>query len=211
MNKQKIGMLAMGVLFIGIGIGLFRYSAAGSDPYTAMAISISSLTRINFGTCMMLGHLIILAPVFFLDRSQIGLGSLMNMFGAGYIADFVFSVTGMIFPVNLVSQSAAMILAIALLAIGLALYMLPDGGVAPYDALAVILEKRMNGKISYGLCRMLTDGACIVLCLLFSWLAGSSLMGVIGVGTIVCMVFLGPLAQMCRSYFIEHVFRGRFA
>lgn len=65
MNKQKIGMLAMGVLFIGIGIGLFRYSAAGSDPYTAMAISISSLTRINFGTCMMLGHLIILVPVFF--------------------------------------------------------------------------------------------------------------------------------------------------
>lgn len=46
MDKKKMSRLAVmaaGVVCIGIGSGLFRYSGFGADPFTTMNLGISSL------------------------------------------------------------------------------------------------------------------------------------------------------------------------
>ena len=55
-------------------------------------------------------------------------------------------------------------------------------GIAPYDALSLIMEERT--PLPYFWCRMITDSVCAVI----AFLAG----GIVGLGTLVCALGLGP-------------------
>ena len=41
---KRILMTIIGNIFIGLGIGIFRYAAMGNDPYTAMNLSLSGIS-----------------------------------------------------------------------------------------------------------------------------------------------------------------------
>ena len=55
--------------------------------------------------------------------------------------------------------------------------------IAPYDALSIILSRRQS-KIPYFWCRIATDSICAI--------AAALLGGVIGIGTLICALGLGP-------------------
>ncbi|MBF0579477.1 hypothetical protein IM774_06745 [Erysipelotrichaceae bacterium RD49] len=199
MNKRKVIMLAFGVLCLGVGVGLFRYSSAGSDPFSAMALGFQSLTGLPFGTCTMLWNAMLFIPVWFLDRRQIGLGTIFNMCFCGYISDFMLSVLDAFGPSTFATRMIGLAAGVIIVSFGLAMYMIPEGGVAPYDALAVIMEKRSQGRFSYRVCRTLTDGLCIVMAVGFVLISGTGSFAMIGAGTLICMFMLGVLAQQFRT------------
>ena len=63
------------------------------------------------------------------------------------------------------------------------MYQTADTGIAPYDALSIILSRRQS-KVPYFWCRIATDSICAI--------AAALLGGVIGIGTLICALGLGP-------------------
>ena len=88
----------------------------------------------------MLINAIILVVVFFQARSCIGAGTIINMVFVGYIADFICYVANDVVQIqmNLPLRILALLLAQLMASMGVALYMVADMGIAPYDSVAII-------------------------------------------------------------------------
>lgn len=76
-----------------------------------------------------------------------------------------------------------MLLGVLILSLARRCTRLPTPGIAPYDALSIILSRRQS-KIPYFWCRIATDSICAI--------AAALLGGVIGIGTLICALGLGP-------------------
>ena len=84
----------------------------------------------------------------------------------------------------MVLQLIILIVGLLICGLGLSLYQKSEMGTAPFDAFALILDKRLK-KIPYFWCRMLCDGSCALVC----FLAG----GLIGPGTLLSAFGFGPV------------------
>lgn len=73
------------------------------------------------------------------------------------------------------------------------MYIVAARGIAPFDAIPIIVEERTNGKVSFQTARVVTDILAIGIGLAF----GATL----GVNTLVSGFFMGPLIQFFRTKF----------
>ena len=87
------------------------------------------------------------------------------------------------------------VIGVLVVALGASLYQTADLGVAPYDALSLMLADRL--PVPYFGCRIFTDALCAVI----AWLLG----GLIGLGTLLCAFALGPFVQFFTKHFSEKV------
>ena len=69
----------------------------------------------------------------------------------GYIADFICYVANDVVQIqmNLPLRILALLLAQLMASMGVALYMVADMGIAPYDSVAIIIEKLTHQKIPF--------------------------------------------------------------
>ena len=81
-------MMIAGILFIGVCVGAYRLSRFGADAFTCMNLGISGFLGMSFGTWQLIMNLAILAVVAWKARGCIGPGTVANMVGVGYLADF---------------------------------------------------------------------------------------------------------------------------
>ena len=72
-------------------------------------------------------------------------------------------------------------------------------GIAPYDSVAVIIEKVTKEKIPFHIGRVISDITVVVVGVLFCVAAGNSVWTVIGVGTVCNALFNGPLIKAFRE------------
>lgn len=132
-------------------------------------------------------------------RTCIGAGTIVNMAGIGYIADFgVFVLTKCLGEPELLSvqiRILLMIFAVTLCSFAAAMYMEADIGIAPYDAFGVIIEKISNRKILFKTARVLTDVICVTI--------GFSFGSIVGVATIITAFCMGPLIEVFRVQCME--------
>lgn len=178
-------MLILSVIGIGLGIALFRWSGLGNDPISALNLAVSAKTGISFGTIVLAGNLLMFTLVLWLHRESIGVGTLVNMIFVGYIVDFftwLFRFVGMPTANTLVLQLGFVLVGVVELSLSCSLYFTVGLGVAPYDAMAFILEKYT--RVSFAKCRVFTD--CI------SAAAALALGGLVSIGTLVSAFCLGP-------------------
>ena len=149
-TKRIIGMV-LGILFIGLCVSFLRLSQFGVDPFSAMNLGISGFIGWSFGTWQLLINAIILVVVFFQARSCIGVGTIINMIFVGYIADFICYVANDVVQIqmNLPLRIIALLLAQLMASMGVALYMVANMGIAPYDSVATIIEKLTHQKIPF--------------------------------------------------------------
>lgn len=149
--------MVLGILFIGLCVSFLRLSQFGVDPFSAMNLGISGFIGWSFGTWQLLVNAIILVVVFFQARSCIGAGTIINMVFVGYIADFICYVANDVVQIqmNLPLRILALLLAQLMASMGVALYMVADMGIAPYDSVAIIIEKLTHQKIPFHKARIL--------------------------------------------------------
>jgi uncharacterized membrane protein YczE len=81
---------------------------------------------------------------------------------------------------------------------GVSMYQTPNVGVSPYDSLSIIMTKRIP-KISYFWNRIFTDAVCALVC----FLAG----GIVGLGTLVSALGLGPVIDFFNVHFTRKLFK----
>ena len=202
---KRCAMMLVGILFIGICVGSFRLSAFGVDAFTCMNLGISGFLHMTFGTWQLIMNAAILVVVFFTVRHCIGAGTIVNMVGVGYMADFICWVFQDVLAVDMTLPLRILALLIGSLfaGMGIAFYMAADMGIAPYDSVALIIEKSTKGKIKFQYARVLSDITVVIVGVVFCLLSGGDLWLIIGIGTICNALFNGPLIQFFKVHVAE--------
>ncbi len=200
-KMKKFCYMLLGILLIGICVASFRMSGFGVDPFTCMNLGISKFIHMGFGTWQLMVNAVLLILVFFTVRHCIGLGTVVNMVGVGYIADFLCWVMEDIVHLQMNWGLRIVMLAIGLLfaSLGAAMYMTADMGIAPYDSVAFIIEKFSKGKIAFQYGRVCSDVIVMAVGVGFCAASGNSIFLVVGLGTLLNSMFNGPLIQFFRS------------
>lgn len=192
-----IAGMCLGVICIGVSVGMMRIANFGTDPFSCMNLGLSLHLPVSYGTCQLLVNLVLFIVMLLAMRKAIGLGTIVNMAGCGYIADFLvwilghFDISTESMAGHLIIRVILMLAAVVLLGFGAGLYMQCDIGIAPYDALGQIIEQALHGKLQYKWTRIGTDLICVAV----GFFAGS----VVGVATVITAFFTGPLVTFFRN------------
>lgn len=202
---KRIIMMLSGILFIGICVGSFRLSEFGVDAFTCMNLGISGFIRMSFGTWQLIMNTVILIVIFFTVRRCIGLGTVVSMVCVGYLADFICWLFLDILKVEMTLplRIIALIIGMLFAGLGVALYMVADMGVAPYDAVGIIIEEVTHNKLKYDKARVISDVTVVIVGVVFCLMSGGKLGLIIGIGTVCNALFNGPLIQFFKTHVTE--------
>ncbi len=210
---KRFLMMFVGILFIGICVASFRLSAFGVDAFTCMNLGISGFLHMTFGTWQLIMNAAILVLVFFTARECIGAGTIVNMAGVGYMADFICWLFQDVLAIQMTLPLRIGALAIGSLfaGMGVALYMAAELGIAPYDSVAIIIEKKTNGRIPFQAARVASDVTVVIVGVVFCLMAHGNLWLIIGIGTICNALFNGPVIQFFKTHMAEPLMGGKNA
>lgn len=181
---RRTAVMLAGVLFLGLGIALLQMSSMGNDPSSAHVMAMADRLGISFALLRLCANALWAIPEILFGRKYIGIGTFANWLLVGHIAEF-FETRVLCFvsvPDIFGVKFALMLLSVLVLSFGIALYQTPNVGVAPYDALAVLLDDYT--PMPYFWCRIIIDTICTLLTLVFG--------GLVGLGTLACSFGLGP-------------------
>ena len=215
MTKQETfspgrwGMMIAGILFIGVCVGAYRLSQFGADAFTCMNLGISGFLGMSFGTWQLIMNLAILAVVLWKARSCIGPGTVANMVGVGYLADFTCWIVLDVLRVEMTLplRVGALVVGSALVGLGVALYMAAEMGISPYDSVGLIIVDMTGGRIPFRWARVLSDVTAVSVGVIFCLLSGGNMGMILGVGTICSALLNGPLIQFFKTRVAEPMMR----
>ncbi len=199
-KTRRIIMTTVGVTVCGFAVGLFTFSDFGMDPFQVLAHGLWNLTPLGFGTFYTLLNLAMLIAIFMMDRHKIGLGTLINIFLLGYMAEFSSWIWQTLFPSpTLWLKMIFLLLGIVIICFGASLYFVGDLGVSTYDAIALYISQHTTFKFQY--CRITTDMICVTI--------GFMLGATVGIGTLITAFFMGPIIAFFNKYVSEPFRYGR--
>ena len=183
----------IGVAILSMRTTFLRGGNVGLDPFTAVNTGISNKLGIGLGVYQLALNLVIFIFILWLDRKQIGVGTILNMVLVGFEIQWFTTIYHPLFGyrTTFLIMAADTLIGLILFTLGTSLYMAPDLGAAPYDAIAPIITQRT--KLSYRTARITQD----VLFMVAAVIAG----GPVGFGTIIVAFFTGPLI----SWWNDHI------
>ena len=198
---MRAAFMLLGILLIGICVTCYRLSDFGVDPFSGMNLGISGFIGWSFGNWQLVANILILVVVFFTVRHLIGPGTVINMVGVGYTADFLCWVVLDVLKVEMTLPLRILALCLGTLfaSLGVALYMIADMGLSPYDSVALIIEKLTKGKVPFQFARVASDITVIVIGVAFCLAADNNVWLIVGIGTIANALLNGPLIQFFRK------------
>lgn len=204
-------MMVTGILFISICVGCYRLSGFGVDAFTCMNLGISGFIGMSFGTWQLIMNAAILVVVFLTVRYCIGAGTIVNMVGVGYGADFLCWIVQDVLNIDMVLplRIVAVIIGCLFAGLGVAFYMTAEMGIAPYDSVALIIEKAVDKKIPFQYARVISDVTCVLIGVGFCIAAGNNLWMIVGIGTVINAFFNGPLIQFCKVHISDPLLYGK--
>ncbi len=188
----RIAILMLGLCIAHLGVTLFLLSDLGSDPFNVFVQGIyrtlDRLTGWGFlthGRVHVAISLVIVLILLFVDKSYIKIGTALCMlFGGPVIDAFNALLEGPTAGASLPVRACMLVAGCVILAYGMTIVIRSDAGTGPNDLVAVVISDKTGRKFS--VTRVIVD-ACF---LLIGWLLG----GTAGVGTLVCMFLVGPVA-----------------
>jgi uncharacterized membrane protein YczE len=201
-DKKRLMIMVIGNVFLGMGISIFKLSGMGNDPFSGMVMALAENIGMSFANFLILLNLVLFVIEFITGRKFIGAGTFVNAILLGYIATFFHSTWLSLFgePQLIWQQVVIVAIGVVVCSFGVSLYQSSEVGVAPYDSLSLIMRDNFP-KVSYFWHRMLTDSLCALIC----FLAG----GIIGLGTLVSALGLGPIVHFFNVNFTEKLLAKR--
>lgn len=191
--------IRMVILFVGLciahlGVTLFLLADLGADPFNVLVQGIFrtlsgsvGLKFLTHGYTHIGINLLIIVILFIVDRNYIKLGTVFCMVFGGPIID-VFTMllekyinSSLPFAVRL----GILALGCVILAYGMTVVIKSDAGTGPNDLVAIAISEK--GHFPFGMTRTITDVSFVVI--------GFLLGGKFGIGTIVCAVLVGMVAE----------------
>lgn len=129
----------------------------GLDSFTAVNTGISNKLGIGLGVYQLAVNLVIFIFILWLDRKQIGIDTILNMVLVGFEIQWFTTIYHQLFGyrTTFLIVVADTLIGLILFTLGASLYMAPDLGAVPYDAIAPIITQRT--KLSYRTARITQD------------------------------------------------------
>ena len=190
----RVVLLLAGLCVAHLGVTLFLQSDLGSDPFNVFVqglfrgIPWPAFAAMTHGRTHLLVSLVILLVLLAVDRSYVGIGTVLCMALGGPIID---EYTLWLSPVihgglPLPLRLALLVAGCVILAFGMTIVIRSQAGTGPNDLVAVVLSDKLRKP--FGPVRIGVD-------LTFA-LVGLALGGVVGLGTVICAFLVGPAAQL---------------
>lgn len=188
----RILILMLGLTIAHLGVTLFLLSDLGSDPFNVFVQGVfRSLTGggafafLTHGRTHVAISLLIVAVLLLVDRSYIKIGTALCMIFGGPIIDlFTLLLQPLLGGAGMVLRLCMLVAGCVILAYGMTIVIRSDAGTGPNDLVALVVSEKTGWKFS------LTRIAVDALFALGGWLLG----GTVGLGTLVCMFLVGPVA-----------------
>lgn len=186
-NFPKVMGIIVGNILIGVGIGIFKYSHMGNDPFSAMALRLHEFQPLSYALFLILVNSFIFLWEFIFGKKYIGVGTIINWFLVGYVVQYSIQFLEGNFPVleSFFIRLVTVIIGVLITGLGISLYQTADLGVAPFDSLPLIVRDKTN--IPYFWARIFFDAICAAI----AFFAG----GLIGLGTLACAFGFGPVVS----------------
>lgn len=190
----RVVLLLIGLWIAHLGVTLFLQTNLGSDPFNVFvqglfrAIPWPEWAGMTHGRVHLLVSLLIMVVLLVVDRSYVGIGTVLCMALGGPIIDVYTLWLAPFLNETLPLAVRVPMLAVGcvILAFGMTIVIRSQAGTGPNDLVAVVLSDK-SGK-PFGPVRIGVD-------LTFA-LVGFALEGVVGIGTIICAFLVGPAAQL---------------
>ena len=183
---KRIIMTFVGIFLTSISVSIFKASLFGTDPFSCFAIGIWNVSHIKYSVTYIILNAVLLLGVFVLDKHYIGLGTLLNLFFAGYIVEKGMQLFDLYLPQRTLPVRILLLaIAVVLVCFASALYFTADMGVSTYDACALMITKKT--KLPFRVCRIGTDLIVTTL--------GFFMGATVGIGTLVTAFGMGPLIE----------------
>lgn len=191
---MRVALLLAGLCVAHLGVTLFLQTGLGSDPFNVLiqgifrAVPWPAWTGMTHGRVHLMISLLILLVLLGVDRSYVGVGTVLCMALGGPIIDgYTFLLAPVVHPaLPLPARLGLLVMGCLILAFGMTIVIRSQAGTGPNDLVAVVLSDK-SGK-PFGPVRVGVD-------LTFA-AVGFVLGGVVGVGTLVCAFLVGPAAQL---------------
>lgn len=191
----RVVILLLGLTIAHLGVTLFLLSNLGADPFNVLVQglfrALSALTgwsALSHGRVHVAVSLLIILVLLFTDRRYVKIGTVLCMLFGGPIIDF-FSARLWFLPTwadSLLQRILMLACGCVILAFGMTIVIRSDAGTGPNDLVALVISEKLGKRFS--IVRVLVDASFV--------LGGFLLGGVVGLGTLICMLLVGPVAGL---------------
>jgi len=180
---RRLVQLGLGLTLYGCSMAMMVRSGLGLDPWDVFHDGVSRRTELSFGTVVIIvgvAVLLLWIPL----RQWPGLGTIANAVIIGLVTDVALAVLTQ--PAALGWRAGLLVGGVVLNGLAGAMYIGSQFGAGPRDGLMTGLVRRTGRSIR------LVRTSLEVVVLALGWLLG----GVVGVGTVVYALAIGPLVQL---------------
>ena len=187
-NNEWINIIKVlfGTFLIAVGISIVINNDYGMDTISTFLLGILNHINFPFWMLSLKFNCIIILIIYCLDPEELGIGSLLNAMTMGLMLFFLAPIFELAVVITPYYSILALFLGPLFLGIGGAIYVSGGMGAASLEALTNILLKKTN--FSFRFIRIFLDGVLVGI----GFLLGAP----IGIGTIMCVVFIGPILEV---------------
>lgn len=200
-DKKKMILVVISVIIMGCCMSFLNQTNMGTDAFTTLNLGIAEKVGMSLGTVQAIFNSVLLVMVFFMDKSQIGWGTIANMFLVGYSFDFFTWLNSLWIPQEIYNSMVARVLimipSLLLFILMAAIYMAMQLGTAPYDAPSFIISTKLP-KVPFRVIRILWDVMVCIIGILF----GSKP----GIVTLIMAFTLGPVITWVKVNLVDKYF-----
>ncbi|TYL52136.1 hypothetical protein FXB39_06995 [Nocardioides sp. BGMRC 2183] len=186
---RRVPQLLLGLILYGVSLALMVLGAVGLSPWDVLHSGFIRHVPITLGQAVVLFSFLVLL-LWIPLREKPGIGTIANAFLVGMAADATLALLAP--PEGWAARFGLMFLGVLLNGLATALYIGAQFGRGPRDGLMTGLHRRTG--LSLRLVRTGLEVSVVVL--------GVLLGGVVGLGTAVYALAIGPLAQWMLPWFL---------
>src|SRR4051794_19675496 len=186
---RRLVQLTVGLVLYGVTLAMLIRATLGNAPWDVLHQGMAIHLPISIGTAVIVMSLVVLL-LWIPLRELPGLGTIANAFAVGLMTDLTLSVLQA--PEALWARALLMLGGVVLNALATALYIGSQFGPGPRDGLMTGLHRRTGVSI-----RLVRTGLEVGV-VAIGWVLG----GVVGIGTVLYAVAIGPLVQLMLPRFI---------
>ncbi len=209
--SKRLFMTIAGTVICAFAVGFFKCALFGVDPFQSFAqgIHVSFVEKfMSYGTYYMLISFVLLIADLFLDKSYIGIATLINLFLTGYIVDFsVWGIKCFLPSPNIPQRAVMLVIGVVVMCFASSLYMTSNLGVSVYDAIPIVISEKK--KLPFKFCRIGTDLICVLIGAASLYFSGNKVFELLGIGTIITAFFMGPLIEFFNNKFSKPFLFGK--
>lgn len=186
---RRLVQLVVGLVLYGVSLAMMLRSTLGLAPWDVLHSGLTEYVPLTIGQVVIALSFVVLL-LWIPLREKPGLGTVANAILVGLSADATLAVLAE--PSALWIQVALLLAGVVLNGLATGMYIGSQLGRGPRDGLMTGLSRRTGWSL-----RLVRTGIEVAV-VVIGWLLG----GIVGLGTVVYALAIGPIAQWALPYFV---------